>query len=117
MDLLRRERDNAIIASQSVATDITFELFIAYRKLYRGYVDSDIRINNYYGEDKLKSITYDDKLIAEINQVYASILFKTEIAFMQEIYIPSYVIMGIIDLKIDLDKHKILNEDLVTITY
>jgi hypothetical protein len=46
MDLLRRERDNAIIVMQSMTTEITFELFKAYRKLYRGYVDWDIKVRN-----------------------------------------------------------------------
>ena len=116
MDLLRRERDNAIIVMQSMTTEITFELFIAYRKLYRGYVDWDIKVSNYYGEEILKRVEYDKQLVEEINDVFIHILALTEKAFLLDIVLPSYVIMGIFDLKKDLLKDKLLTEDIIKAT-
>ena len=113
MDLLRIERDNAIIIMQSMTTEITFELFIAYRKLYRGYRDYDIKVNNYYGDKDLQSNIYDPALVKEINDVFLNILCLIDKAFLLNVVLPPYVIMGIFDLKKDLNKDNLLTEDII----
>ena len=113
MDLLRRERDNAIIVMQSMTTEIAFELFIAYRKLYRGYRDYDIKVNNYYGDKDLQSNIYDPELVKEINDVFLNILCLIDKAFLLNVVLPPNVIMGIFDLKKDLNKDNLLTEDII----
>ena len=113
MDLLRIERDNAIIIMQSMTSEIAFELFIAYRKLYRGYRDYDIKVSNYYGEEPLKRVEYDKQLVKEINDVFLNILCLIDKAFLLNVVLPPYVIMGIFDLKKDLNKDNLLTEDII----
>ena len=115
MDLLRIERDNAIITMQSMTSEIAFELFIAYRKLYRGYVNWDIKVSNYYGEEILKRVEYDKQLVEELNKVFLQILFLTEKAFSLNMVLSPYVIMGIFDLKKDLLKDNILTDDIIQV--
>jgi hypothetical protein len=99
-----------------MTTEITFELFIAYRKLYRGYRDYDIKVSNYYGEEILKRVEYDKQLVEELNKVFLQILFLTEKAFSLDVVLPSYVIMGIFDLKKDLLKDNILKDDIIKVS-
>lgn len=115
MDLLRIERDNAIIIMQSMTSEIAFELFIAYRKLYRGYRDYDIKVNNYYGDKDLQSNIYDPELVKEINDVFLNILCLIDEAFLLNVVLPPYVIMGIFDLKKDLLKDNILKKDIIQV--
>jgi hypothetical protein len=48
--------------------------------------------------------------------VFLQILFLTEKAFSLDVVLPSYVIMGIFDLKKDLLKDNILKDDIIKVS-